>query len=172
MDKIDISANQSELDPFGFEKFNALQAGMKFFAIDDEISDLQKQLENLQDQYNALRRHILPARMEDETRSEITIGNRRIELERSVEASLPKEDLAKRRQILDLLLKLGHGGVIKRELTLELPKGDRVAEHKAIDALREALPELTPEVDENIHTSTYKALVKRLLEAGEDGLKE
>lgn len=155
-----------KFDRFGFSKLTMVEAGEELIRLDALLADLDTQAKQALEKYNELRIYVLPQRMQDEGVSQFGIGNQRIERKSAIAASLPKNDPVKRRKIFDLLLKLNQGGVIARVLSLALPKGDAVAEHKALEALRETLPGMIPQVEETIHHMTYTALAKRLIESG------
>ena len=55
------------------------------------------------------------------------------------------------------------GGNIKRNLEVELPKGNEVMEHLVIDALSEL--GLEASIDATVHHSTYSSLCRKLVES-------
>lgn len=85
-----------------------------------------------------------------------------------IQATLSKEPES-REKAINWLVDNKHGGSVKRSLSLDLPKGDAVAEHKvvaAILALAKKGYNLKPVVTYDVHYQTYLALCKRLVQSG------
>lgn len=134
--------------------------------LEQKIEDAEKTLKGLTDRKKTLEETTLPELMLQAGVSVIGVGNRVVEVTPLVEASLPREDTNKRAAALEWLMDNGHGGVIKRELLLDLPKGDEKTLHLVVDAIKAAAPKLRPVIEATVHASTYKALAKKLVTSG------
>jgi hypothetical protein len=111
-----------------------------------------------------LRRRKMPDLMFEHKVQVLGVDNHILTREPLVEATLPKEAGA-RTTAINWLVDNKHGGVVKRMLTVELPKGDEITEHKVLEALAEFNVE--PVVEYDVHHSTYKGLIKRLVQKGD-----
>ncbi len=112
-----------------------------------------------------LRRRELPELMFEHKVPIIGVDNHVLTREALIEATLPKEPDA-RVTAINWLVDNKHGGIVKRMLSVELPKGDEVTEHAVLDDLHGSFPQLSPHVEYDVHHGTYKALIKRLVQAG------
>ena len=112
-----------------------------------------------------VRVHTLPGIMFELGIDSVSIDNHHCTLEPLVQASLPKDPESRQRAV-DWLVDNGHGGIVKRELKVDLPKGDAATEEVVRDAVREASPGLVVSTNYNVHHSSYSALARQLVREG------
>jgi hypothetical protein len=82
-----------------------------------------------------------------------------------VQASLPK-DPEQREKAVAWMVDNGHGGIVKREMKIDLPKGDAITEEVVRDAVRDAAPDVPVATTYNVHHSSYSALIRQLVREG------
>lgn len=139
------------------------------------IEDYTKQIETLRAEREDLRAQRLPQLMTQADSPVVSVGNVIVRLKSIVQGNLPsvsksrkmsdeqrEENERKRAELMAAVVDLGHGGIIKRLLTVELPKGNEAIMHKAQDAMR-AL-KLRSDVEEDIHWQTYQKFCRELCE--------
>ena len=135
-------------------------------ACEDQIEETENQLKILKEQQRKLRLEELPQIMFEQAMTSIgvLVGNHNVivQIEPLVNASLPK-DPDRRAKALQWLVDNQLGGNIKRNLEVELPKGNEVMEHLVIDALSEL--GLEASIDATVHHSTYSSLCRKLVES-------
>lgn len=134
--------------------------------IDMRIAEAEEELKRMKTDRERLRRFRIPELMTELGIDSVTADNHTCELVTDVTATLPKEPDRKDAAI-NWLVNHGHGGIVKRTVTVELPKGDAMAEAILLDAIHEATPSLLPEVAYNAHHSSYAALMRNLVKKGE-----
>ncbi len=161
----EATAEQEEQrDPASLDQVK--QLGARLIAVELAIVDAEDLVSNLKKEREEIRIRKLPAQMSELQLTVLGIGNHVLTLESLVTGSLPKdEDL--REKAIEWLGDHGHGGVIKRLLTLDLPKGDVITEHKVVGALQAVAPSLLPQVKYDIHHSTYGKLCREIVSGGE-----
>lgn len=137
-----------------------------------KLVDLENQIESLEDdilklkrERENLRRFVLPTMLESLGVEAIVANNRECRLHQLVSATLPK-DKSMREAAINWLVDNGHGGAVKRALSVDLPKGDAIAEELLKDAIRNTSPNLAVDVSYGVHHSTYTALAKQLVREG------
>ena len=135
--------------------------GKELLALTRQISDDEALIAARKARKLEIEMFELPDLMKDAKITSITIGNIPIEMESLIQASLPKENREKRRAILDWMLKNGHGGIIRREITVPLPMGDDAARMKILDAL-EGVADIV-NVDETVNPQSYLAMCRKLV---------
>lgn len=134
-------------------------------AIESELAELAETEKRLKKEREDLRIHQLPELMFEMDMTLIGVGDKVVELEDMIQASFPKEP-ERIEAAVNWLVDNREGGVIKRALALELPKGDAVIERKVLDAIVGVSPALRPEVRPTVHFQTYLALCRRLVRSG------
>lgn len=137
----------------------------RLIQIEDEISDCERRVAELKKEREEVRVRTLPSIMFELGIDSVTIDNHNCTLEPLVQATLPK-DPEQRQRAVEWLVDNGHGGIIKRELTVDLPKGDAVTENIVEDAVRSVVPGLPVSTKYNVHHTSYTALAKQLVRAG------
>jgi len=137
----------------------------RLVAIESDIAESEAHIAALKKEREEVRVHTLPGIMFELGIDSVTIDNHHCKLEPLVQASLPKEP-EQRQKAVDWLVEHGHGGIIKRELKVDLPKGDEMTEEAVKDAVREAAPGLVVATNYNIHHSSYSALARQLVREG------
>ena len=137
----------------------------RLVAIEDEISECEARIAVLKKEREEVRVHTLPGIMFELGIDSVTIDNHHCKLEPLVQATLPK-DPEQRQQAVEWLVDNGHGGIVKRELKVDLPKGDAVTEELVRDAVTDAAPGLVVATTYNVHHSSYTALARQLVRDG------
>jgi len=125
------------------------------------VADLEERLKTAKAALREIQETQLPDLMESVGLSEIRLDTGQIiKVERIISASLTE---AKRPDGIKWLQDHGHGGVVKMETTVSLPKGKTIP-----GTLLHKLEALGAEVvvKETVHHSTLKALVKELFDSG------
>ncbi len=155
--------------PADLEQVKAKAA--RLVAIEQELDDLAETEKRLKKEREAIRIHELPEMMFSLEMTLIGVGNKVVEIEPMIQATLPKESTALQ-AACNWLVDNKEGGVIKRQLNLDLPKGDAVMEAKVVTALNAVDPGLAPRVIPTVHYQTYLALCRRLVQSGKDVPKD
>ena len=125
-------------------------------ALENRIADIEAELILLKKDREEIRIRTLPQLMLELGIDSVRADNHTVEIEPLTTASLPKER-AQREAVIDWLVANGHGGIVKRELKVDLPKGDDVTADVVRDAVQEAAPELPVDVSYTVHHSSYTA---------------
>lgn len=133
--------------------------------IEDEILECETRIASLKKEREDVRVKTLPGIMFELGIDSVTIDNHHCTLEPLVQATLPK-DPEQREKAVEWMEMNGHGGIIKREMKVDLPKGDAVAEELVRDAVREAAPGIAVATNYNVHHSSYSALIRQLVRQG------
>jgi len=137
----------------------------RLIELENELSDIAIREKQLKKERAQIRIRDLPEMMFELGLTSIGVGNKVVEIEDMIEGKLPKEP-EPLKAACDWLVDNREGGVIKRKLELELPKGDAVMEQRVVDALNAISPKLDPRVVPTVHFKTYEALCKRLVRSG------
>jgi len=137
----------------------------RLVAIEDEIVECEARIAALKKEREEVRIRTLPGVMFELGIDSVSIDNHHCTLEPLVQATLPK-DPVQRQEAVEWLVDNGHGGIVKRQLTVELPKGDAAMEDLVKDAVHDAAPELLIATTYNVHHSSYTALAKQLVRDG------
>lgn len=137
----------------------------RLVAIEAELANMAKREQDLKKERERIRTSELPSMMFQLEITSIGVSNRTVLIGPNIQASLPK-DADKRDVALKWIIDAKEGGIIKRSLELDLPKGDAVIEHRIVDALRKVHSSLNPRIEASIHHSTYVALARRLAASG------
>jgi hypothetical protein len=143
---------------------NIRSHAQRLVEIETRLEELALSNKELIAERNHLRQVELPRMLQELELTSIGVGNHVVELQTQIEASLPK-DPAKRLAALTWLIANGHGGTVKRLLTLDLPKNNDALVEQAVDVL-EAIS-LTPTVDYTVHHASYKALCREIVRSGQ-----
>jgi len=134
-------------------------------AVEQKMSDLTAQLKELSKQREYLRIRLIPDMMASNEIFSIGVGNKVVEVEPIVEASVPK-DADKLDAAISFLTSIGEGGNVRRHLDVELPQNNAVIEDRVVKALTRISRRLKPRVVATIHPQTYKAIARRLVANG------
>jgi hypothetical protein len=141
----------------------------RLVTIEDRLEELKVEEAQLKEEQRQIRIFQLPEAMfELEIKPAIIgVGNRVVEVEALVTASLPStEDPDKRMKAINAVVDMGLGGNVKRSLEIDLPKGDAIMEHRVIDALRAVSKDLKPRINASIHHKTYTSMISKLIASG------
>ena len=137
----------------------------RLVVIEDEIKQCEDYIAKAKKEREEIRIRTLPGVMFELGIDSVSIDNHQCTLEPLVQATLPKDPI-QRQEAVEWLVDNGHGGIIKRQLTVELPKGDAATEDMVRDAVRDAAPGLVVSTAYNVHHSSYTALAKQLVRDG------
>jgi hypothetical protein len=163
-DAVEIMANAiTETPAANLKEVKRLAA--RLVKIEDEIKQCEDFITQAKKEREEIRIRTLPGIMFELGIDSVTIDNHQCTLEPLVQATLPK-DPQQRQQAVEWLVDNGHGGIVKRELKVELPKGDAAMEDLVKDAVHDAAPELLIATTYNVHHSSYTALAKQLVKSG------
>ena len=141
----------------------------RLVTIEDRLEEIAAEEKQLKEEQRVIRLFQLPEALFELEISPpiIGVGNRVVEVEPLITASLPPVEAPEAREkALNTVIDLGLGGNIKYSLEIDFPKGDAITEHKVIDAINKVNPDLKPRVNATIHHSTYTAMIKRLINSG------
>jgi hypothetical protein len=141
----------------------------RLVTIEDRLEELKIEESQLKEEQRQIRIFQLPEAMFelDIKPPIIGVGNRVVEVEPLVTASLPStEDPKRREKAMNYVIDLKLGGNIKYTLQLDLPKGDAITQHKVIDALKAVSFDLNPRIETTIHHKTYTSMISKLIAAG------
>jgi len=158
-----MAAAAEDTNPADLKDVKRLAA--RLIKIDDEIEQCENYIARAKKEREDIRVRILPNVMFELGIDSVTIDNHHCKLEPMVQATLPKEPEA-RLDAVNWLVANGHGGVVKRELKVDLPKGDGYTEFAVKEAVQEAAPGLNVSTYYNVHHSTYSALIRQLVREG------
>lgn len=163
-DPIELMA-QAAKDTPAAELKDVKRLAARLVKIEDEIQQCEDYISKAKKEREEIRVKILPEVMFELGIDSVTIDNHHCKLEPLVQASLPKDpDL--RLEAINWLVANGHGGIIKRELKVDLPKGDGYTEFAVKEAVQEAAPGLDVLTSYNVHHSSYSALIRQLVRDG------
>lgn len=154
---------QGSASPASLDSVKAL--GAQLVQVELDLTAAEATVTRLKQLREEIRIRQLPAQMFELGIDSLGVGNRVLEREPLIQASLPK-DPEPRAAAINWLVDHQHGGVIKREVVVALPKGDAATEHKVLAAIRAAAPGIEAAVGYDIHYQTYLALCKRLVKSG------
>lgn len=129
---------------------------------ESEVLDAEQALKEAKEALRKIQEVELPNAMRAAGIAELKLANgAKVKLKEDVSISVG----AKMPYVLAWLRKHNHGDIIKREMSVALPKGMMV---KEVAMVRKALQafKLAPEVAETVHSQTLKALLKEQLEKG------
>lgn len=163
-DPIELMAKAAAETPVADLK-DVKRLAARLVKIEDEIQQCEDYIARAKKEREEIRVRILPNVMFELGIDSVTIDNHHCKLEPMVQASLPKEPEA-RKEAIDWLVENGHGGIIKRELKVDLPKGDGYTEAAVKEAVQEAAPGLNVLTSYNVHHSSYSALIRQLVREG------
>jgi hypothetical protein len=163
----ELMLQAAEAEPRDQDALDRLrEMGMRLVQVETELDQAKKDVVRLTALREILRRREMPDLMFEHKVNVIGVDNHVLTREPLIEATLPKEPDA-RATAINWLVDNKHGGVVKRMLTVELPKGDEITEHSLLDDFKTSYPDLVPVVEYDVHHSTYKALIKKLVQKGE-----
>jgi hypothetical protein len=131
-----------------------------------QIEEAEALIAKLKQEREEIKRRSLPELMQELGISAVSADNRICKLKETVFASLPSEPTLKA-AAMNWLVQNGHGGIIKRELKIDLPKGDAHTEEVVREAIIKAAPELFLDVQQKVHANSYKALARQLVKEGQ-----
>lgn len=156
---------QAELEPASLE--DVKKRGLDLVECEVDLALAEEEVKRLKKLREDLRVKILPEMFFKLGITVVGIDgtNHILRKEPLIQASLPKEPEPRERAI-NWIVDNKHGGSVKRSLSLDLPKGDAVIEHKVVAALKKVAPSLVPVVEYDVHYQTYLALCKRLVQSG------
>jgi len=139
------------------------------------VAQIRKQQETvgrLEEQLKAARIHLaklseldLPALMDEIGLAEITTTDgKQVSIKDTLYASVPKKN---KRAVAEWLLKHGHGALVGETLSASFEKGEAHRVQEAVKLLAEhGFNQL--KVEENMNTTSIKALIRELTGEGED----
>jgi hypothetical protein len=130
----------------------------------EHIERLERETKEAKDKERDLSEHRIPQAMEAVGMAEIrTTNGFRIQIADKIRASITK---AREREAIAWLEDNGHGDIIKRTVAVMFDRGEDVAMEALCAELRSKGLPVKPSAA--VHHSTLAALVKELLESGED----
>jgi hypothetical protein len=141
----------------------------RLVTIEDRLEELAVEESQLKEEQRQIRIFQLPEAMFelDIKPPVIGVGNRVVEVEPLVTASLPStEDPDKRQKAINYVVDLKLGGNVKYALEVDLPKGDAIMQHKVLDAIRSVSRDLNPRINASIHHKTYTSMISKLIASG------
>jgi hypothetical protein len=141
----------------------------RLVTIEDRLEELKVEEAQLKEEQRQIRIFQLPEAMfELEIKPAIIgVGNRVVEVEALVTASLPStENPEARQRAIDYVVDLKLGGNIKYALEVDLPKGDAIMQHRVLDAIRAVNKDLNPRINASIHHKTYTSMISKLIASG------
>jgi len=113
-----------------------------------------------------LKERTLPELMTAAGQKEITTAdNLVVKLEEVVRASIPAD---RQQEGFSWLRDNGHGGVIKNQLTVEIPKGGDELARLIVEHVHSLSPSALVALKESVHAGTLASLVRELLAGGAD----
>lgn len=137
------------------------------------IEDYAKQIEMLREEREELRSKKLPGLMMQASAPIISFHNIICRLKSVVQGNLPSvseskklddaqrsDNLSKREWIFKWLAAHGHSGIVRRTVTIDLPRGSDTVLYKLLDAI--ATLKLRAEVKEDVHWQTYQKFCREL----------
>lgn len=164
-DSNELLFQTSQAEPQDQDALDRLrEMGARLVKVELDLEQAKADVVRLTALREALRRREMPDLMFEHKVSMLGVDNHILTREPLIEATLPK-DAEARTTAINWLVDNQHGGVVKRMLTVELPKGDEITEHKVLEALEDF--DIEPVVEYDVHHSTYKALIKRLVQKGD-----
>ena len=163
-DPVELMANAAAQPPVA-DLSEVKRLAARLVKIDDEIKQCEDFIANAKREREDIRVRILPNVMFELGLDSITIDNHYCRLQPHVQAALPK-DPEPREAAINWLVEHGHGGIIKRQLKVDLPKGDGDTEIAVKEAVAEAAPGLVVDTAYNVHHSSYSALMRQLVREG------
>lgn len=164
LDPIEMMAN-AVTSPDEADLKSVKRLAARLVQIEDEIIDCEARISALKKEREEVRVKTLPGIMFELGIDSVTIDNHRCTLEPLVQATLPK-DPEQREKAVAWMVDNGHGGIVKREMKVDLPKGDAVTEEIVRDAVRGAAPGIPVATTYNVHHSSYSALIRQLVREG------
>ena len=164
LDPIELMA-QSVQTPDESELQAVKRLAARLITIENEIEDCEARISDLKKEREEVRIRTLPGIMFELGINSITVDNHSCTLEPMVQASLPK-DPEQREKAVAWMVDNGHGGIVKREMKIDLPKGDAITEEVVRDAVRDAAPDVPVATKYNVHHSSYSALIRQLVREG------
>jgi hypothetical protein len=142
----------------------------RLVAIEDRLEEIAAEEKQLKEEQRQIRIFQLPEAMYelDIRPPVIGVGNRVVEVESLVTATLPSKDKEpeKRERAINAIIDMKLGGNVKRSLEIDFPSGDAIIEHKVVDAINALDPALKPRINTTIHHSTYTAMISKLIAKG------
>lgn len=139
-------------------------AARDILAAQDEVAAREEDLRQAQQRLRALQQERMPELLADAGQSELTTADGLKVSMREVTRGQPsKENQA---AAFKWLTDRGHGGIIKSEVKADLGKADPEKVRAVVDAM--AAVDTQPQVKKGVAWQTLGALVKELLEKGED----
>lgn len=130
-----------------------------------EQAQVEARLKLIKNIVNDLEANQLPEAMKAAGVTEFkTLDGSKVTIKKIVQGSIPKEDLEKRAAAFAWLRKNGHEGLIKREISVALAKGEDELGEQVIAALHQLGVEVTAE--DSVHPMTLGAWAREMLEEG------
>jgi hypothetical protein len=147
------------------DRFKAMQdAADELVKLDLVIQTMEEDLAAAKSLRHRIATITLPEKMAELQITEVTIGNRTVELNDLVAGSLPK-DQGKRKLALDYLETIEGGGIVKTKLSVDFPKHQREDARKIAAWLKEQ--GVVPDVKEDVHAQTLMSFVRNKLKNGD-----
>lgn len=129
------------------------------------VANMETQLKDAQRHLRLLEEEDLPAALDEAGIPEFkTADGAHVKVEQKLYMSVPKKN---KPAVASWLLGHGHGSLVQSDVVVKFKKGEADRVNQAVDLLAEhGFPGV--HVDESMHTGQLKALVRELLDDGED----
>ena len=131
---------------------------------EQEIEELEGELKAAKERHRDVIQRQLPELMEQAGQKECTtIRGQKVELREILRASIPKDRTAEAHA---WLREHGLAAIVKNVISVSLGKGQDDTAKRIVEKLR--LTGLSPDVKEQVHSSTLQATLRELIEEGVD----
>lgn len=170
--KISANAPPSPLPASSGPTATVLKLARTQLKLEQEVATLETKLKEAKAQLRRVAEEELPEAMGAADVTALTLGNGwRLELDSELYASIPK---AQTEAAFAWLRTHGHGALIKRELTLQLPRGQEEVGDLLLEQITQLLTkkklghEVSVEDHPAVHPQTLKAFVREQMAEGSD----
>lgn len=144
----------------------ARKLAQEMIDVESLIEEKESELKELKERLRMIKETDLPVLMESADLAEITLTDgRKIVIEVNYHSSITEENRA---AAYRWLRETGRGGIIKRTVTMQFPKGKDENASKYAEWLRKKYPDYDITDAETIHSQTLKAFVREMMEEGEE----
>lgn len=142
----------------------ARKLAQEMIEVESLIQDKEEELKELKDRLRRIAEVDLPELMDASELANFTLKDgRKVEMDRSIHASITE---ANRESAFAWLRESGHGGIIKRAVTMSFPKGESENADKLGAWLKKRYPDYDIKDAESVHPQTLKAFVREMMEEG------
>lgn len=130
----------------------------------EKVEQLTAQLKAAQEELNRIELEDLPALMTELGLQEITLEDgSKIKVVEDLKCAITAKT---KEQALNWLVTNNFGGLIKANVSMDVPRGERDTAEELFNYLRDEFPEFEVSLSEKVHPSTLKAFVKEQFGTG------